>query len=196
MRGWLTVLLLAVSAPPAGAQCFQLAAAVTKPLQPPPTQGSADSGERADGVVWARLRARVDRPIRAVLEVLRDPAKTPDPSLDALEVETLPSGPHLARLRLHSVVRPFPLVSVEWTEELAIDLLAGSPQEPEAVLLSYQKTAGTSHIEHLCGSTLLTRVDASHTEVYQYEESKITGRDVEDQAKSLSDFLSLLRTKR
>lgn len=161
----------------------------------PPPKGSADAGERPGGLVWARLVAKIDRPLAAVLAVLADPARTPDPSVDQLEVKRLSPGPHLWRLRLRSTVRPFPLVSVEWTEDLAYDVLAGSPKEPEAVLISYQKTEGTSHIAHLCGNTLLTRLDAEHTEIYQYEESKITGRDVADQAKSLADFLSLLRAK-
>lgn len=193
MRGLLVGLLL-LPAGGAAAQCFDLRAVVAAPLREPPAGRSAD-GATQDGRVWASLVAELHRPITDVLRLLRDPARTPDPSVDELQVEALPPGPHLSYLRLRSVVRPFPLITVEWTEELAIDLLAGSAAAPEVVLISYQKTEGTSHIAHLCGSTLLTRLEPGRTRIYQYEESKITGRGRRDQATALANFLELLRAK-
>jgi hypothetical protein len=53
----------------------------------------------------------------------------------------------------------------------------------------------TSYIEHYCGTIVLKRVDDNSTDIAQYEESKISGKNLDDQIKGIADFLTVLRTK-
>lgn len=177
--------------------CFDLSQAVTSTLDEPVSEQGPDdrgkSGEKKDGRTWARLRGRVRRPIEQILAFLQDHRRFRDPRVDELEVQRLPPGPHLARTRVHSVVRPFPFVRVEWTDDWAYTLIEGTRESPQRVVVSYQKIEGTSHIAHSCGNLVLSRIDAANTEVYQYGEAKITGRSAEDHARSFAVFLERLR---
>lgn len=203
-RGRWAVLGLVLAAgvsPPAGraeTPCFDLSQPVTKPLVEAPsgesTGDQGDSGTKTEGRAWARLRGRVAKPIARVLAMLQDHQLMRDPSIDELAVERRDRGPHLARLRVHSRVKPFLFVRVEWTDEWAYTLVEGTPEAPQKIVVAYQKIAGTSNIAHFCGNVVLRRLDAATTEVYQYEESKITGRSQREQAESLVSLLALLRT--
>ena len=197
----LGLVLAAGGAPPAGRMetpCFDLSQPVTKSLVEAPVGASpgdqGDAGETQDGRVWARLRGRVAKPIERVLAMLQDHQLMRDPSIDDLTVERRERGPHLARLRVHSVVKPFLVGRVEWTDEWAYTLVAGTPEAPRTIVVAYQKIAGTRAIAHFCGNVVLRRLDAATTEVYQYEEAKITGRSPQEQAASLVSLLTLLRT--
>ncbi len=194
------VLTWVVSPPVGGAEtpCFDLSQPVTKPLvEAPPGESPGDqidSGTTNEGRVWARIRGRVAKPIERVLAMLQDHQLMRDPSIDELLVERQERGPHLARMRVHSVVKPFPLVRLEWTDEWAYTLVKGTPEAPQTIVIAYQKIDGTSAIAHFCGNLVLRRLDAATTEVYQYEEAKIIGWSQRKQAESLAELLALLRT--
>jgi hypothetical protein len=189
---------IGVKAAHADGPCFHLEGVVSQPLEKELVAGpgdTQDSGKKGDGRVWARRTGKVGRPIERVLKFLLDPEHWKDPQVDELTVKRVAPGPNLAHLFVHSLVKPFPLVTVEWTDEWAYSLVGGTREAPEKVVISYQKVDGTSHITHFCGSMVLTKLDDTITEVFQYEESKITGRDEADQIEGLANLLKLLRTK-
>lgn len=201
-RPWLVRALIAlalVAAAPAlaGEPCFDPAVRRSGPLQPSLAllgdgREQSDAGQRGE-LVWARRRGRVARPIEKLRAFLADPRHFKDEQVDEMTLRPLAPGPNLSRVTVHSLVRPFPLVTVEWTDEWTVTLLQGTEARPEKLLVSYQKVAGTSYIEHWCGDLVLTRVDENTTDVAQYEEAKITGRTHEEMKQGLAGFLDTLR---
>lgn len=197
MRAFLILGMLAAAPAWAGAPCFDPASRPSGPLQPslpaPPDRGEvSDAGQRGP-LVWAKRRGLVARPIEKLRAFLEDPRHFKDDKVDEMTLRALTPGPNLSHVSVHSLVRPFPLVTVEWTDEWRVILLAGTPARPEQLLVSYQKVAGTSYIEHWCGDLLLTRVDDHTTDVAQYEEARITGRSHEEMKQGLQGFLDTLR---
>lgn len=191
------LLFAALATPARAAPCFDLTTRLTAPprasLPLPPGGGeSSDAGAAADRV-WAQRRALVARPIEKLRAFLEDPRHFKDDQVDEMTLAALPPGPNLKRFTVHSLVRPFPLVTVEWTDEWAVTLLAGTPDKPDQLLVAYQKVAGTSYIEHFCGTLLLRRIDEKTTDVAQYEEARITGRSHDEMKRGLADFLATLR---
>ena len=62
-----------------------------------------------------------------------------------------------------------------WTEAWAFSLVEGTPQSPQRVVVSYQKVAGTGHIERECGSYVLQSREDGTTDLSLYEEVKAAG---------------------
>jgi hypothetical protein len=183
----------------AAGPCFDFSKRVEVPLRPTVALGAGgaevgDSGKEK-AFVWARLHGVVKRPIEKVLAFLSDPQNMRDPELAELVVTPAATGPFLAHYTAHSLVKPFPFVRVEWTDEWAFTLLDGTAARPATVLVAYQKVEGTSHIAHYCGSLVLKRVDDGTTDVAQAEEANITGKNLGDEVKGLADFLVVLRTR-
>jgi hypothetical protein len=194
----LVALALVVAGPAlAGEPCFDANAQRSGPLQPSLALASdgrelSDAGQRGE-LVWARRRGRVERPLETLRAFLEDPRHFKDDKVDEMTLRRLAPGPNLSHVSVHSRVRPFPFVTVEWTDEWTVSLLAGTEARPEKLLVSYQKVAGTSYIAHWCGDLVLTRVDDQTTDVAQYEEAKITGRSHEEMKQGLAGFLDTLR---
>lgn len=190
--------LVASSALAAG-PCFDLKDRVVSPRKETLawTTAGRDVGDSGKDkrFVWARLRGLVKRPIEKVYSFLSDPRRFKDPSVDELTLLPMDPGPFLTHFKVHALVKPFPFVTVEWTDEWAFSLVEGAPARPETILLAYQKVDGTSHIAHYCGTLVLKRVDDETTDVAQYEESNITGKNLDDQVKGLADFLVVLRSR-
>lgn len=195
MRAMRLLLCALLSLPAFAAPCFELSKPVTGPLRESlPLSKSGDAADQGkDQHAWARLRGVVKRPIGALTKWLEDPSHFPDPSIDELTVKRLDAGALWARFEVHQLVKPFPLVRVEWTDEWAFTLTRGTREQPERVVIAYQKREGTAHIEHYCGTIVLERLDDGTTDVALAEESTITGKDKTDVAKGLAWFLGLLR---
>lgn len=194
------VLGLVVAAPASAVgPCFDFSAKVTAPLREAArAKGEGDAteqGTREDHTVWAALRGEVRQPLGKVLERLLNHETTRDPSVDELRVEKLEAAQYLALHRVRSLVKPFLFVEVRWTEEWGYALAKGTAAEPEEVVISYQKTEGTSHMEHFCGSIVLRRAGAEATDVSQYEEARITGRSAQATVDGLAMVLKRLRAR-
>lgn len=192
------ILLFALAVPArAGERCFDLSSPLAAPprasLALPASGGDASTAGKQGELVWAQRRGVVKRPIEKVRAYLEDPRHFKDTQVDEMTLVQLPTGPLLKHHQVRSLVRPFPLVTVEWTDEWSTSLLAGSPARPDAVLIAYQKVAGTSYIAHFCGTLVLTRLDDQTTDVAQYEEANITGRSHDEMKRGLADMLDTLR---
>jgi hypothetical protein len=164
---------------------------VVKPL-PMQIQVPFCPGAPPPGAHSATLRGTVDKPIAKVLELLLDHKTTSSPSIDEMEVRKLENTPTREHHSVSFVIRPFPLISIRWTEEWVYRVVAGSRERPREVEISKAKTDGTSHIEHLCGSIVLRKLGPASTEVFQYEEAKATRRSRDDTARGLAGTLEAL----
>lgn len=197
-----SVLLLGSAPALADTTCFDFGAAVTKPLKEPPTDVSRPRNgqdESASGttphdsdVTWAWVRGVVKKPIEQVYALLLDHNTTKSPKAE-IEVEKIESPIYLALHRVKFTIRPFPLVRVQWIEDWAYALAAGSREHPETIVISYQKTEGTTHIRELCGSVVLRKVSEKTTDLYEYEQAKATRRSVVDTLNGVKGTLATLR---
>lgn len=193
----LLLVVVAARAQAAG-PCFDLSTRVTAPRRQSlalPADGSdaSDAGRRGE-LVWAQRRGVVKRPIERLRAFLEDPRHFKDSKVDEMTLRPLPPGPLLTRYQVHSLVRPFPLVTVEWTDEWASTLIEGTRERPDTVVIAYQKVDGTSYIAHFCGTLVLKRIDDQTTDVAQDEEASITGRSHEDMQRGLAELVDTLRT--
>lgn len=194
-------LLIFVCSPAMGAEyklCFDFNTKVTKPMKDPlPLKQNEDNSAFGkydhNGVTWASLRGMVNKPMKQVLAMLLDHNTTKSSRVDDMEVIELKSPNYFARHDVKFLIKPFPLIKVRWTEQWAYALLSGTLDDPQEVLISYQKTEGTNHIEHLCGSVVLRRHGPNTTDVFEYEEAKATQRTPED---TLNGNLGTLKTLR
>jgi hypothetical protein len=153
------------------------------------------SGELHDGVVWAKVQSRVPRSMESILDDLARHQKTKGARVDEMEIKDVNDPLYLLDQKVHYVVRPFLFVNVDWEEEWTFDLLKGTSQDPRSVRVSYKKTAGTSHIEHLCGQYVLNSAGPGRTDVTIYEEVKATRRSEEDALNGIRGTLMQLKTQ-
>jgi hypothetical protein len=179
------------------ARCFDFNTKVVTALRPPPASASAgdvvEAGERAGDIIWTKVRGQIAKAPTRVLALLLNHETMRNPKIDAMTVKKLVSSQYLARHSVSYEVRPFPLVKVRWTEEWGYAVAEGTDQAPTAWVISYEKTEGTSYIEHFCGSIVLRRLSDTLTDMYRYEESKITRHGQSDQTKGLKGLLAKLR---
>jgi hypothetical protein len=181
----------------AEARCFDFAGKVVTPLKAPiPAAQKGDAysaGEKGDGLIWTQLRGTIAKPATRVLALLLNHDTMRDPEVDDMQVKKQTSPLYVARHAVAYEVRPFPMVKIRWTEEWAYAAAEGPAEAPTAWVISYEKTEGTSHIEHFCGNIVLRRLSDTQTDMYQYEESKIDRHDQADQTKGLRELLAKLR---
>jgi hypothetical protein len=91
------------------------------------------------------------------------------------------------------VIKPVFFITIEWSEEWGFALKQGTVDKPEAIVISYQKTEGTSHIKHLCGNIYLQSLSATSTGVFIYEEVQADRRTSKDVLNGLTGTLRTLR---
>ncbi len=189
--------LLVASVARADEPCFDLRAPVVAALCEAP-RGAGDvleKGARPDGTTWAALRGEVRQPLSSVLRRVLNHETFRDPSVDEVRVEQVEAPLVLARHRVRYLVKPFLFIEVRWTEDWAYALASGTVEQPEEVVVSYQKVEGSSHLHHFCGSLVLRRLGPGVTEVSQYEESRIDQHSVQDTVEGLELVLRRLRAK-
>jgi len=167
--------------------CFDLRARVVEPLSAPiplvPGHDSHVFGTYPSGVDWASGRAVVEAPIESVLARLLDHRNVKDMTKTTLKTTVLDRPDYIAFHLVDVVVTLralFLKVTLPWTEAWGFTLVEGVPQAPRRIVVSYEKVAGTGHIERQCGSYVLQARDDGTTDVSLYEEVKADHRTAED----------------
>jgi hypothetical protein len=197
--------LVSVSALGAAAEdrCFDVRRGIRAPLKPPiALLGDGDNsryGTYRDGTDWASARAVVRMPIGRVLAKLRDHRNLKDMRKTRLVVHHFqePSYLDLRHVEVEVVVRALLLKrTIRWTEEWAYRLVEGTQESPALVLANYQKIAGTSHIQHQCGSYSVRPFGPDATDLALYEEVRATRRSAEDTRNMHRGILRNLREDR
>ena len=202
--GWVLLLSLNGRAD-TSKNCFNFGHKITQTLRAPVSDlGAVDhvlSGEFSDpeheGQHWAAVRGRVPAPISDVFAFIVNPETTRGRQVDEMEVKKFATTDplYLQHYDIHSVVKPFFFLTIEWDMEWGVSLVGGTVGDPKSILASYEKVRGTSHIPHLCGDILITSVDPKSTDVYLYEEVQATGRSEKDTTNGLLGTLKTLREK-
>lgn len=176
--------------------CFDLASSEdVKPLQLTTARQSGSSGDLADGGSWASERAVVRRPLGEIVAELKSHERTKSGRVAEMRISDIADPRYFLRQSVHFEVHPFPFVNIEWNEDWAFELTAGTAANPERVIVAYQKADGTSHISHLCGSYVLARKGDASTEISLYEEARATRRSRQDTENGIKATLENLGRK-
>jgi hypothetical protein len=143
---------------------------------------------------WGRVNGIVKKPIQALYEKLLDPLFTRNRKTTTIETTELTAPTGVIKKFHHSIhVKPVFFITVEWEEDWSYALLDGTEQKPKAILISYQKTGGTSHIRHFCGNIFLKQIDSGTTGVYIVENIDADHRSPEDVYNGILGTLRNLR---
>jgi hypothetical protein len=180
--------------------CFDFSKKSTRILSPSPYsypeigRESRELGTDAKtGLDWARVAGMVKLPIEKVNTKLLDQMTTRNPKTTTITTESLTPNGALTRTRVAIRVKPVFFITLEWEEEWAHTLIEGTPEAPKEILISYQKTKGTSHIRHFCGNILLKALSPTTTGVFLYEQIDADQRDPDEVADGLLGTLKTLR---
>ena len=191
---------LSAADPEKSAPCFDFTRKIDEPLRLPiPLVEGRDEavfGTYPDGMDWASGRAILDVPIRSAYEKLLDPRHVKDMKKTTLRTTLLDSPLYLRRQEVDVVVTVkvlFTKVKVAWTEAWGYSLVAGTPDDPRKIVISYQKTAGSRHLKHLCGSYVLESREDGRTDLALYEEVRASRRSAEDTRRMHAGILRNLR---
>lgn len=186
----------------ASAACFDFEDRKDLRLPPPKylyindaTGDAQNSGRKNDETFWASVQGDVEQPISELLGDLIIHRSTKSDRISELEIQKLESDRKYLHQKAKYTVRPFPFVSVEWTEDWLFADLKGSLRTPRQVLVSYEKTDGTHHIGHLCGNIELRQKSPRLTTVYIYEEVQATQRTQRDTLNGVLSIMSRLKSR-
>ena len=171
--------------------CFDFSAPPA-PLQNAERSRTEDAGRLDSGSVWAKQEKLLDRPIGDILSDLEKHQLTKSSKVDEMTIQSSPDPRSIARQTIEFKVHPFLFVVVEWKEDWVFRVLKGNSADPLQIWVGYQKTEGTSHIDHLCGSYILTRKSPNQTDVSLIEEVKASRRSLEDTQKGVASTLDRL----
>jgi hypothetical protein len=190
-----------------GDKCFDFASRIDRMVRPelaakpsgsqgtlPNAKDTKEPSHEKDGIFWGVLTGDVHLPVRNVYFLLSDHNTTKNSKVDKMGVTEELDPHYLLRQKVHFEIDPFPLVTVEWDEQWAYTLLAGTPEKPTKILISYEKVDGTSHIKHLCGNILITQTDAQNSHLVFYEEAQATNQSQGDAVSGLKGKLKNLQT--
>lgn len=197
------LVLAAAGSPSEGAAvpCFDFDKDIREPLRPPiaPRSDGTDAhafGRYEDGASWAAGRAQLAMPIATAYTRLLDHRNVKDMTKTTL-VTTVVEKPFFLAFHLVDVavkVRAFLFkMTLRWREAWAFSVVEGTADAPQRIVVSYEKVAGTHHIERQCGSYVLAAAGASATDLSLYEEIKAAHRDAEDTVAMHRGILKNLR---
>lgn len=165
-------------------RCFDFTKPVTK-LQrerlPQVTEGLAMAKGTLPNskIIWSAARDDVNKSAVEMLKIFLDPLVTKNREKTEIELTQIKS-PHFIDLRKIAVdVRITFFMSLNWVEQWGYSLLKGTRDNPEQVLISYEKIDGTEYIEHKCGQVFLEKKGPETTDVYIYEETNAVRWDLE-----------------
>lgn len=177
--------------------CFNFDKPRTEPLQPPmevkTEKDMTSSGNGKEGIEWGAVRGVVKRPITELLKMFEDPYLTKNRKNTTITKKIMRSPHYLWIRKMHLEVKPVFFVTVEWDEQWAVALRQGTLASPQSFIVYYQKVAGTSHLEHLCGNIMVNAIDPSTSAVYLYEEVKASHWTREDAIKNFQMVLKIFR---
>ena len=176
-----------VSAADVAGPCFDFRQKVVEPLRPriPLLEGRDNHafGTYPTGVNWASGRVVLEMPVEEAYTRLLDHRNVKDMKKTTLTTTVLNRPGYLAFHLVDVVVRLRLLLlkmELPWTEEWAYSLTEGTAGAPRQIVVSYQKVAGTTHIERQCGSYVLEARDDGTTDLSLYEEVKADRRSARD----------------
>jgi hypothetical protein len=180
--------------------CFDLSKKNTKLLYPAPTRFAEEGKESKEFGTdeltkrnWSHVDGVVKKPIMSLYQKLLDPMTTRNAKTTRVEMVEVPTTGTLKKEHLSIHVKPVFFITVEWEEEWAYSVLEGSEASPKSILISYQKTNGTSHIRHFCGNILLKKLDDQSTGVFLVENIDADHRSAEDVYNGILVTLRILR---
>ena len=177
--------------------CFDFNSKIVIPLHaviPRAEKGdSSKHGKLVTGAGWGAIRGEVKKPLFEVLTKLYDHNLMKSQRVKDMDVVELESPKHLARHQVTYKIYPFPFITIEWTEDWAYTLSQGTAVSPTEVVIAYEKTNGTSYIEHLCGNMVMRKSGEKATDVFLYEEAIAIQRDENDTVSGLMGTLAGLR---
>jgi hypothetical protein len=180
--------------------CFDLNRANTKLLKPAPAtypeigmETESFGSDPKTGYDWAMASGRVKKPVSEILKRLLDPMLTRDADITQVSVTSSPVPGTLQKNHVQIRVKPVFFLTLEWEEDWLYTLKKGSREKPIEVLISYQKTNGTSHIQHFCGNILIQKITPEWSGVYLTEEIKADRRSAEDVYRGLMGTLRTIR---
>jgi hypothetical protein len=182
---------------PGVSKCFDFEKNLTEPLQSPIASVAGTDvtkiGSLENGVQWGAVRGVAKKPIREIIEKFSDPYLTKNRKTTKITAQPLKNPRYLWERAMTLVVKPVFFVTIEWEEQWALKIREGTRDAPKSAIVYYQKTAGTSHLEHLCGNILLSARDSASTDVYLYEEVKASRWTNEDAVRNFLVVLKILR---
>jgi hypothetical protein len=167
--------------------CFDFRQRVVEPLIPRiPLLNGRDNqvfGTYPTRIAWASARVVLEMPIEETYARLLDHRNVKDMTKTTLRTTVLDRPDYMAFHLVDVVVRLRLLLlkmELPWTEEWAYSLTEGTAGAPRQIVVSYQKVAGTTHIERQCGSYVLEARDDGTTDLSLYEEVKADRRSARD----------------
>jgi hypothetical protein len=194
------LLVLAAGAPAIDGTCFDFGRPVRGPLRPPISmvdgRDNSTYGTYANGVDWASARALLAMPIAEVYAKLLDHENVKDMSKTTLATAVEERDGYLQFHKVDIVVTVralFMKIKVAWTEAWGYVLTEGTAEQPLKIVVSYQKIAGTSHIQRECGSYVLEARGGGATDLAMYEEIKADRRSARDTRDMHAGILAGLR---
>ena len=181
--------------------CFDLKSPIKSPLRTPipfhPGKDTFESGklEKPKKGLWGSARGEVKFSIKKVYDLLLDHYIIKSP--DRIKLRVYPQDRiGYQDFHLVMVTLPTPIIDIKWEEEWGYVITQGTEDIPQSVVISYQKSSGTSYVPHLCGSIVLNSLSPTSTDVYLYEEINALGkRSHEDTIKGHLGTLETLRKK-
>lgn len=175
--------------------CFDFETKIATPLKAAPTnfkedQSNSKEGEQTDS---ASVSGTVQKPILELYQKLLDPKTIRNGNNTKIELKPVESKNYLKRFTQSIKVNPTFFLTLRWDEEWGFALKEGTADAPKSIVISYEKTSGTSHIAHLCGNIVLQSLSPTSTGVFLYQETKADRRNAEDLLKDISGTLRTLR---
>jgi hypothetical protein len=162
-----------------------------KPLSaaPPATLPTASvSGEKSPHLFWAAASTNLPRSLASLFAALVSHQPTKSSQASKVDIQVKVDSKNDLHDQTSFVVRPFPLIKVEWTEDWFFNHLS-----PTVALISFEKTSGTEHIAHLCGQIELTAQSEQSTKVQVYQEVQADRHSEKDTLDGVLSILSKLR---
>jgi hypothetical protein len=182
-----------------GSSCFDFDRRIVEPMRPPiPLVEGRDNsqfGTYANGVDWASTRTVLDMPITAVYAKMRDHENQKDMKKTTLATRIVERPGYLQFDLVDIVVTLralFVKMKVAWTEAWGYALAEGTESDPRKIVISYEKVAGTRHIQRQCGSYVLES-RGQGTDISMYEEVKADRRSAKDTRDMHAGILENLR---
>jgi len=180
--------------------CFNFKTKITTPLQPAPTHYEPDRFEsktvktkEGDEIDSAKVSGVVPHSVQELYRMLLDPKTIRNGDDIEVSTQSIDSKDYLKKIIQTIQVTPVFFLTIEWKETWAYALKDGTEKDPKTIVISYEKTDGTSHIDHLCGNIVLQSLGPTSTGVFLYQEMKADRRDAKDLLNDLSGTLRTLR---